>query len=202
VTGGPPPATVYLSKHDDPLWIEVLDRTETLIFNGDCAMNAEQEKLELIDGILSKNLSWIAAADSKGTHLFAIDSAMLALMLAIATKASVLTPWALVFSFSATVPLFLSVVLIVLATFPRIKGPKDSLIYFGGIASYDENHYVEEILKITYDGLLEEIARQCHRNANVAKEKYVFVRRSATATFISFPFWLLAMWQMFPHSSF
>lgn len=161
-------------------------------------MNENQERLDLLDRILTKNLAWISAADAKGTQLFAVNSAMLAVMAAITPKAADWTTIAVVFSVFASVALITSICLIVAATFPRLEGPRNSLIYFGGIASHDEDQYVKKIMSGISEELLEDIARQCHRNAEIAKQKYSHVRRSVTATFISLPIWLIAVWQMYP----
>lgn len=161
-------------------------------------MNEMQNKLDLLDRILTKNLSWINSADTKGTLLFAVDSAMLAVMAAIAPSMNLWNISAAIFAALAFIGLSASVLLIVVATFPRLDGPRNSLIYFGGIASHDENQYVQKIMDGITEELLTDFARQCHRNAEIAKTKYGMIKKAVVCTFLSLPVWLAGVWLMYP----
>lgn len=161
-------------------------------------MNITEDKLNLLDKILTKNLAWISNADTKGTLLLAVNSAMLGVMAALVPTVNVWNISAAIAASLALIALGVSVAFIVAATFPRLGGPRNSLIYFGGIASHDEEQYVRKILNGVTDDLLADFARQCHRNAEIAKAKYDMVRRSVTCTFLALPAWLIAVWLMYP----
>ena len=45
------------------------------------------DKLDLLDRILTKNLTWNSSADTKGTLLFVVDSAMLGVLAGLASSA-------------------------------------------------------------------------------------------------------------------
>lgn len=155
-------------------------------------------KLDLLDRILAKNLAWISSADTKGTLLFAIDSAMLAVMAALVPPANLWNICSATFGILALIALGTSLIFIVIAAFPRLNGPRNSLIYFGGIASHDENQYVEKIMNGVTEELLSDLARQCHRNAEIAKTKYEMIKRAVIGTFLALPVWLVSVWLMYP----
>lgn len=160
-------------------------------------MTDHKDKLDLLDRILTKNLAWINSVDTKGTLLFAINSAMLAAIAAIVPASNAWTIGAAIFSAIAALALAASVGFIVIAAFPRLDGPRNSLIYFGGIASHDEQQYLTKILAGVTEDILADFARQCHRNAEIAKGKYDLVRKAMVCTFLSLPFWLVAIWLIY-----
>ena len=161
-------------------------------------MENYKDKLNVLDLILTKNLMWISNADTKATILFGINSAMLG---ALATLIPLPDKWtivAIIFAGLSSLILVTSIVLLVFVAFPRLKGPENSLIYFGGIASYDEQKYVEKILRGTTKELLIDIAKQCHRNGEIAKLKYELVSKAVISTVLALPIWLTAIWLLYP----
>lgn len=155
-------------------------------------------KLDLLDRILTKNLTWINGADAKGTLLFAVDSAMLAVMAALVPSMNLWNISTAIFAVLVLICLSVSVIFIVAASFPRLDGPRNSLIYFGGIAAHDENQYVQKILDGVTEDLLVDFARQCHRNAEIAKTKYDMLKKAIVCTFLALPVWLASVWLMYP----
>lgn len=79
------------------------------------------------------------------------------------------------------------------ATFPRTRGPKRSLLYFGGITSYDSEAYLQQLLAESTDQYLADLARQCHRNAEIAAAKFHLLRLALFALFCSVVPWLIAV---------
>ena len=160
-------------------------------------MTQEAEKFDLLDRLLSKQLAWIAAADTKGTLLFAIDIAMLAVIAATVPSVKQWTAGAAASSSIALLALLASVSFIGLATFPNLKGPRGSAVFFGGISSTEQNYYVKKITQGVTDELLEDFARQCHRNAEIASIKFSYIKKSAVCSFLALPFWLVSIWSLY-----
>lgn len=160
--------------------------------------NQNNEKLELLDRILERNLNWISSADSKGTQLFAVNSAMLAVLAALVPKMDAWTISASVFAVLSFVALSTSIVFVACANFPRLDGPRNSLMFFGGIAGHEEDKYIEKIMKGVTEELLEDWASQCHRNAEIALQKYQFIKKASIFQFVALPLWLVAIWLMYP----
>jgi len=156
-------------------------------------MEDEKAQLDLLDRILGRNLNWVASADAKVTPMLAINTAMLGVIAALVPKATDWTVLSGIATAIATLSLFGGVVFLVLATFPRLNGPRSSLLFFGGIASYEEEQYLEKILQGITPDLLKDYARQCHRNAEIAQQKYRFIKYAMVCTFFSVPAWVLSV---------
>lgn len=84
-----------------------------------------------------------------------------------------------------------------LVVFPRVKGPERSLVFFGGIASRKVDQFSEELEKIDDESLVKDLAFQCHRNAEIAKSKYTWVRRSAAFLYSAVIPWLISILLIF-----
>jgi len=160
-------------------------------------MNDDHAKLDLLDRILTKNIAWISGADTKGTLLFAVDSAMLAVLAALVPPVRDWTIPAAIVSSLATIALASSVVMIVVSMFPRLHGPRNSLVYFGGIASHDVEQYVQKVLHGVTADLLADFARQCHRNAEIANDKYRHIKWAVIGAVLALPAWLFAVWFLY-----
>jgi hypothetical protein len=161
-------------------------------------MDKLAEKADFLNKILDRNLYWIGAADTKATLLFAIMSAMLAVLVALVPCKN---QWTFIsticFSISALI-LLAGIAFIIFASFPRLKGPRNSLVYFGGIASHDENHYIQKVIVGLTDEFLIDLAKQCHRNAEIAKSKYECIRYANISLFASLVFWLISIAILYP----
>jgi hypothetical protein len=150
-------------------------------------------KAQFLDTLLARNLSWIAAADSKVPSIFAIDIAMLGALGVLALKVNKWTIcWAILSSLAA-ITLLGSVFFLVLVAFPRLKGPKGSLVYFGGIVQYAEDTFIKKVLQGPSEEILEDLARQTYRNAEIASRKFSHVYWAMICMFVSVPFWIVAI---------
>ncbi len=156
-------------------------------------MSDLNDRLDLLDRILSRNIQWIGSADSKAVFLFAVDSAMLGVL---ATLIPSMRAWTIasgIVTSIASLLLLSSVICVVFVNFPRLHGPRNSLVYFGGISAYDESKYVEKVLQGVSEELLQDFARQCHRNAEISQVKYKFIKNATIFAFVAFPFWIVAI---------
>ncbi len=151
------------------------------------------EKLAYLNTCLNRNLAWVAAADQKVAPVFSIDLAMIGVLCGAASKVG---HWPLVVGICAGLSgltLLSSMVLAACVGFPRLKGPKDSAVFFGGIANHDKTMFVEKMLGGVTREMLEDVARQTHRNAEIACLKFAHVRTAMILMFASIPFWLVAV---------
>lgn len=151
----------------------------------------------IAEKLLSLQLKWIAAADAKVSPVFAINAAMLGTLAALAPPASQWTIGAGITAGIATLTLVGSILCLAQATFPRLIGPEGSLLFFGGITSMSESDYINRILSCTDDTLINDFHRQVYRNAQIASEKFQLVKWAMVFSFISLPFWLIALWLVY-----
>ena len=153
--------------------------------------------IEKSNDILSKQLSWISAADSKVSPIFAIDTIMLGVLAALTPLIANWTIFSAIITTLSVIPLITSIIFLALATFPRLSGPKGSYIYFGGIITKSENTYVNDMININDDVFLKDILSQTYRNAEIAHSKFNHIKKAMALTFICLPIWLLAVWVLY-----
>jgi|SRR6267142_1870086 len=150
-------------------------------------------EIELVDRILSRNLDWISAADSKVAPILAIDTAMLGVLAALVPSAESWRALPAVLAAISALLLCGSVVSLIAATFPRLSGPKASMVFFGGISSFEREQYVAQLLGAHSADVTRDIAQQCHRNAEIAATKYWCVKWAMILLFGALPFWVAAV---------
>jgi hypothetical protein len=153
--------------------------------------------IDRAEKILSLQLEWVKAADGKVTPLFAINIAMLGLIVALMKALTTWTIAAAIFSALCLIPLTLSIVFLVFAMFPRLGGPKGSYIFFGGITKKAENTYIEEVKSLNDDKLEDDFLSQAYRNAEIAEAKYHNIKLSFIFSFASAPFWLITIYLLY-----
>ncbi|MEQ1856245.1 MAG: Pycsar system effector family protein [Longimicrobiales bacterium] len=151
------------------------------------------DRLDLIDRILGRNLDWVAAADGKVAPILAMDTAMLGVMAALVPSASSWRAVPAIMAGMASICLLVSLICLGAATFPRLHGPKESLVFFGGITTVERSKYVERLLAVPPQEIHEDFAEQVHRNAEIAATKFGFVRTAMVFLFAAIPFWLVAI---------
>jgi hypothetical protein len=151
------------------------------------------ELKDLIERNLERQLGWIRAADSRGGMAAALSTAMLGVL------AAVSPPWegwriapAIFVSFAAVL-LLLSLVCLTMAAFPRVTGPRGSLIFFGGIAQRTEEQFEREILTMGGTSYLEDLIKQCHRNAEIASRKFHYVQWALIFLYSAVAPWAIAV---------
>ena len=154
-------------------------------------------KIEVANDVLSRQLSWISAADSKISSIFAINGAMLGVLAALISPIEKWTIFCAIMAAFSAVPLFGSMISLALAIFPRLSGPKGSLIYFGEIVSRSEDSYVQEVYNMDDNLFKEDMLRQVYRNAEIAQTKFNCVKWAMIQTFTGFLPWLVAIWCLY-----
>ncbi len=154
---------------------------------------ALQDKYEFHDKNLERLLSWINNADQKVQFIFALDTAMLAVVVSLIPSSHSWTVVNAIITSISSLGLLVSVVCLGLATFPRTKGTKGSIIYFGGIVSYSETDFQKKMQNLSEAEYVEEIIRQCYRNAEIANAKYNYIKIAMIALFISTIPWLVTV---------
>ncbi len=147
--------------------------------------------------ILSLQLEWVRTADSKVTPLFAINIAMLGFLAALIKSLPAWTISPAIFSSITVILLVVSMLFLALTMFPRLIGPKDSSISFGGISKQSEDKYLSEMSSMTDDEFQKDILRQVYRNAEIANSKYANLRLAFIFTFVSIIPWLGSVYALY-----
>ncbi|TFH58738.1 MAG: hypothetical protein E4G91_09330 [Candidatus Zixiibacteriota bacterium] len=164
-------------------------------------MTSESGQIDIasfLERNLSRQITWISVADSKISFVFAVNTAMLGVLAAVSPKVAIgwdVAP-AIFAAFAAAFGLA-SLLFLSFASFPRTKGPKNSLIYFGGIAQRDVNQFKQATCEMTLDSYIEDLSAQCHRNAEIAERKFIWVQRALIALYLSVPPWCVAVYLLY-----
>ena len=157
-------------------------------------MTLVKDRLTTAQWILERNLAWIAAADAKVAISVTINVAMLGGLAGIFgwTEAN-RTHWA---DLACVVAVFLSsaaVFCAAMAIFPRTNGPKQSLLFSVPVADRDLPDYQAALKDCSDELLLKDWAGQIHRNAEIAKIKFAWVRLAMIWSFLGVPAWVVAI---------
>ena len=158
-------------------------------------MTKDSERLKVAQWVLERNLGWIAAAEIKVGVIVALDTAMLGVL---ATSFGSLLPaertaWANLFTLLAAITIVVAIICAAMSILPRVNGPKKSLLFFGRIAGLHHPNYVANFRSATESEMLEDCLAQIHRNAEIAREKYMWVGRSMKWSFFSVVPWVAAL---------
>lgn len=159
------------------------------------SQNAEQcpNRLLFSQWVLERNLGWIAAAEIKVGVVTTMGIAMLGGLAAAFGASAVKSPWVYATAATAALLVIAALVCAAMAVIPRVAGPGESVIFFGRIAAQDNWRYADAIRNASEAELLRDCAMQIHRNAQIACEKHMWVRRAMVAALLGVLPWLLAL---------
>lgn len=152
-------------------------------------------RLATAQWILERQLGWIAAADVKVGALLALHTAALTgLAVAFTTaEAQGRTGWGLFCSVAAAICSVLALFFAALAVRPHKGGPPTSLVFFGRICAMSRHEYTAALTTANDKALLEDLAAQVHRNAEIASSKYGSLANSLNFTFLGSVFFVAAV---------
>lgn len=147
---------------------------------------------ENLQWLLERQIAWIASADSKITVLGPLPIAMLAISLSQVTEkmSSVgLEDFPLI---ASSLALCISLYFAKATLTPRVKGPDNSIVFFGRIASQSPEDYTHNIRSLSAQDYSNDLIQQIHRNAVIADVKHRNIRRATWFLALAVPFWLFA----------
>lgn len=148
------------------------------------------EKIDLLDKTLNRTLGAIGSADAKVAQLFAISTGMLGFEATIVAKIKPFIWYDCIFVGFSALPLLFCVISLFMVLYPRLSGPPTSVLYFNKIAMSDGDYYKNRVDDLKDEELFDDYARQCHRNAEIAREKFSWLRKANLSLFISIIPWL------------
>lgn len=158
-------------------------------------MNDESAKLETAKWILEKNFAWIASAEVKTAFLFTFATAMLGAIASLVGQVKA-GGWSDELRAMCIITLGLlgwAIVCTAMVVFPRTKGPTTSMIFFGKIANKDLNDYIASFQHYDCKEALSDCLNQVHRNAQIACDKFSWIRRAMWAIFLAILPWLITL---------
>jgi len=157
-------------------------------------MSEKINKISLLEKSLDRNIEWIKSSESRLPVVLSLDTAMLAVLAALFPEKIFCEPvFFIIFYGLATSLLLLSILFSSFSTFPRTKGPKKSLIYFSGILERSADEFKRDIYNLNEEVYINDLISQCYRNAEIANQKYYWIKRSMICLYLSAIPWLFTI---------
>ena len=156
------------------------------------------ERIHFLEANFDRQLSWIRAADSRLTLAFALDTGMLGVLAAVSPLQP--TSWSIasaIFASFAAAFAVASLVCVTFASFPRVQGPLGSLVFFEGISHRTAPQFKEAVIALSDESYIDDLANQCHRNAEIASRKFSWVQRAFVCLYLAAPAWGLAIFLLY-----
>ncbi len=155
----------------------------------------EEDKVKFLESNLERQLHWIAHAESKSSVILSGDTAMLGVLAAISP--TLVSEWSAVSAFFTIVTSLLiisSLICLFRAAFPQTDGPPSSLVFFGCISQLSTDQYWKAISTLTSERYANDLALQCHRNAQIAQSKFSLVQKALGRLYLAVPPWIAAVY--------
>lgn len=142
---------------------------------------------------LNSVVEWVPRIDNRLTMLLGINTALTATALIVAPEIHRWSGWTIAVLAVTAVFLGVSFTNVYLATFPRLKGPKDSLTYFQSIQGMDLEEYRSATGLETESEYLRDLVEQIHRNAQIVAEKFRNLKWAFRFTLLSVIPWIATL---------
>ena len=156
-------------------------------------------RITLMEGLLTRHQKTNLAADTKVGTLLGIITTMLAILAALVTHLGEMPTWVVILTALTAIGLLTGLLFLSFSSAPRTSRPSHSLVYFGSISRTSVETYVERVKTVSEDEFLEDLIRQCHRTAEIATQKYVWIQRAQWAWYVSLLPWLLTVFHLYRH---
>jgi hypothetical protein len=121
---------------------------------------------------LDRVLVFFPRVDAKASVVLAVDTGMLAFLVARIPPLSLLGWWELAIPVVAALLLAVSLWFLYRGAFPSLKGGNSSLVYFREIAGRTEAKFIEEFAKQSVSDHAKDLLGQVWRNSEILKEKF------------------------------
>lgn len=146
---------------------------------------------------LERLLYWIRIAEVRMTIILPLSTAMLSVVAVLAPKSGSWTVAAGIFAALACLLIIASIICAAISSFPRTKGPKGSLVYFGGIDSRGLEQYKKDINSLEEEHYINDLMAQCHINAQIAQKKFLWIKNALGCLFASIVPWSIAVYLLY-----
>ena len=156
-----------------------------------------QSRIAMMEEVLTRQLKVSAIADTKVATLIGINTTMLAVLAALITQPKSITFWVILLAALAAAGLLCGLLFLSLSSVPRTSRASASIIFFGTIAKMERDAYMNVIHTITREEYLDDLARQTHRMAEIAAQKYLWIRRAQSAWYVSIIPWLVTVYLLY-----
>ena len=154
---------------------------------------ALKDRISAAEGNLGRLLDWNGRYDNKSSALLGIDTGMLG-ALAILEHGNLSQTSVAIVSFFAIGLLGLGFVFIFAGSYPRLKAPEDSILFFQTSAKKKLEDYRDAFVNQTNEKYLEDLVGQCHRNSEILTVKFRYLSWSFRFIIVAIIPWAIALY--------
>lgn len=156
-------------------------------------------RVEHLEKTLDRLFLWIRLAEMRIPPIIAIDTTLLGLLV---TRFPTVHNWSLpllLSSLTAGLLLGTSLLLLALASFPRVSRSQDRgpLLWFGGIARMERDAFETAVEAMTEADFNADLIHVIHINSQIVRKKYFWIRHAWITMFCSLLPWCIAMYFLF-----
>ena len=149
--------------------------------------------VELAKQNLEFMLNWIGRFDNKASVILGLNLGMLSLLATMAPTFDKWNNWMWGSSLLTLLALGSSFICIYFSNYPRTSSPELSLYYFGTIAECEIEDYCINFTSRNEADHITDLLKQTHRNAEILKTKFEFLKGAYVLLFIGVIPWLVSL---------
>lgn len=136
------------------------------------------DRKDFLEKNLERQIGFVRASETRIRFLLPALSVTLAIWFAGFQKSDFSDTFTILTGVLSIIGFLLSYYFAWEAMFPDIDGPKNSLIFFGGIASRSKENFQNEIEEIDEETYLSDLSDQTYINAKIATRKFKATQKS------------------------
>jgi hypothetical protein len=153
-----------------------------------------EKQLQLAEKNLDNLLEWVSRYDNKSYVILGINMGMLGVMATLAPPPNLLDSLMIAFTLLSIILLAVSQLFVYLGNYPRLKGPSNSLFYFGAVCNLKLDQYQQEFRKRSVEEHLKDMLGQCHRNSEILNQKFTYLRWAYRTLFVAVIPWVITIY--------
>jgi hypothetical protein len=149
------------------------------------------EHPEIASQQLDRVLSFFARVEAKASFIFAVDSALLALVAINVQYGDLTNPPIVAPAAICVLLLCISLFFVYRCSFPNLAGGHRSLVYFKEIAKLREAEYVEQFGSLDAEALARDVMGQIWRNSEILSAKFAAIKIAFILTAVALLPWFI-----------
>jgi hypothetical protein len=157
-------------------------------------MTSIEAKIDAAEKNLARLLEWVSRFDNKVLVVIGITTGMLGVLASVAPRPNEWTRWMILWGGLSILTLALSFLFTYWSGYPQLRGPVNSLLFFGSIRQCKLEEYKTSFAEQSAEKHLDDLLNQCHRNSEIIWRKFFWLRFAYRALFLSFVPWAIALY--------
>lgn len=150
-------------------------------------------RIEAAEHNLERTLEWITRFDNKSSIALGAATGMLGLLATMAPPLAAWTPLTWASAAFCSAALATSLAFVYLGASPQMRGPRESLLYFGAVGRKTYEDYRLAFAAQNRESYLQDLVGQCHRNSVILVEKFDRLKAAYRMLFLGVLPWAVTL---------